>query len=258
MTLQELFIYIIAGAEMVGVPLYMRFRTNMKFHNGKASLTYSKKRILRLLLVNFFLNSFGALGSLFMLLQFPSLQFFRSIEGMIFFLIYAGALLGTYYGNGLYIASATIEAYFWNSLEHSSSNGFRALKAIIGPISHVIIHTGWLVVIMGLAALDGLVGSRENVAWMPLVLAGICVGIPYGIAQFYSKTAKYQFIPGFLCLITFFMIFQGMDFSVRKTVYGSFYAGAIITYCATLVLWPLVKRIGKALRFIVEIFDWRE
>lgn len=255
---QEFAVYALTFAEIVGVPMYMKFRTNMKLHNAKASINYSKKRIIRLLMVNFFLNSIGTLWSIFMFFRLSNMRFFESTEGILFFLMYAGAVLCTYYGNGLYIASVTIEAYLWNSLGNIDSNALKALKHIIGPVSHLIIHTGWLVALLGLASLDGLTNVRENLNWAPLVIAGICVGIGHAASQFYSKTAKYQFITGFLCLIAFFMIFQGMDFSVRKTIYGSFFAGAIITYCLTLALWPLAKRAGKILRFIAQVFDWRE
>ncbi len=255
---QELAVYILTIAEITGVPAYIMLRNSMEKNNAKPTVTYSKRRIVRLLLVNFVLNSLGALWSLFMLMNLDSMNFFQSVEGMLFFLIYAGALLCTYYGNGMYIASITIEAYFWHSKPDPHSNGFKALKHFHGPISHLIIHTGWLVVLLGLASLDGLAGLRENLNWIPLTIAGVCAGAGHAASQFYSKTAKYQFITGFLCLVSFFMIFQSMDFSVRKTIYGSFFAGAIITYCLILGLWPIVKRIGRSLRFILGIFDWRE
>ena len=256
--MQEIAVYVLTLAEIVGVPAYIMLRNSMEKNNAKPTVTYSKRRIIRLLLVNFVLNSLLALWSLFMLTNLDNMNFFQSTEGMLFFLIYASALLCTYYGNGMYIASITIEAYFWHSKPDPHSNGFKALKHFHGPISHLIIHTSWLVVLLGLASLDGLAGIRENLNWIPLTLAGSCVGVGHALSQFYSKTAKYQFITGFLCLISFFMIFQSMDFSVRKTVYGSFFAGTIITYCLILGLWPIVKRIGRSLRFIIGIFDWRE
>lgn len=257
MNAQEIAVYVLTLGEIIGVPTYIMLRNSMEKNNSKPTVTYSKRRIIRLLLVNFVLNSLGALLSLFMLTHLANMDFFQSIEGILFFLIYAGALLCTYYGNGMYIASITIEAYFMHSKPDLHSNGFKALKHFHGPISHLIIHTSWLVVILGLASLDGLAGVQENVNWIPLVIAGSCVGMGHALAQFYSKTAKYQFITGFLCLVSFFMIFQSMDFSVRETIYGSFFAGAIITYCLTLALWPIIKRIGRSLRFIIGIFDWR-
>lgn len=258
MTMQELIIYSFAIAEVILVPTYILFRNRMEKNNLKPSLTYSKRRILRLLLINFAINSLITLWSVFMLANLHRLNFFSTIEGTLLFILYAVAVLCTYYGNGMYIASITIEAYFWYSKPNPDLHGFKALKHFHGPISHLIAHTGWLTALLALAGLDGLSGGQPNLNWGPLVVAGICAGIGHGVSQIYSKTWKYQFITGFLCLISFFIIFQSMDFSVRKTAYGSFYAGAIITYCLVLALWPMAKRATRALRFIVGVFDWRE
>lgn len=169
---------------------------------------YSRKRILRLVLMNMAI----VLMTLLLVMTVVNTlkaqtgsDTWHSSELQVLWLIFLACCV-VCYGSGAYIASIVSEEYTLNKLEKMQE--FKVLnlpvKLFHGPISHIMIFSGGLVILWLLALLEIALELKTE---SPLVtvqyfICGVAFGVMYAIAQIRNLTWKDQLAwMGFISLI---------------------------------------------------------
>ncbi len=202
MGLAEVMLLVLSVGVVAGVPAYIYLRNSMvKKQSGKED--YSQKRVIKLTSINLLLNSVVA-GFFFVifsnLLQRVTLL---SLDVIIFALLFVFMTCLTFYGNGIYITSIVLEAYTLPQLRKISyfKNQFIAIQLFHGPISHILVYSGWMWAMFMLVPLSLAGVPVSSLPLLIFFLGGWIVGAAYAGAQIYNGTSAYQLISGVLILI---------------------------------------------------------
>src|SRR3990172_2097496 len=155
MALQELSLVGLSGIFAIAAPQFLRFREKMSKNSNPE--TYSKKQVIRFTALNIFLNSFAYFGFMLIFLSIitkPDVVFtFPLYLTSAFFLLAAGV---TFYGCGIYLTSVIIDTLTPKEARKTPELRKQLLATTMfhGPISHIIIFSGFIVSGALLAMLD--------------------------------------------------------------------------------------------------------
>lgn len=183
---------------------------------------FSRRRVFHVTFTNILLNSFIGLH-LFSLFLYSYNQLivplFTNQLISLLFLVCAGL---TFYGNGIYITSIILEAY---TLPHLKSlkefhTQFIATHLFHGPISHVLIYSGWptcllLLTLLNQTSIFPPVSPELSVI---LAIGAGLAGFGYAVAQIYNKTAPYQIIT----IFTGLTIFSLLNFPLHQLAFTNY------------------------------------
>lgn len=155
-----------------------------------------------------------------------SLNSYQIVLALLLFMS-AGA---TFYGNGIYITSIILEAYTLPQVQRIREyrTQFIATHLFHGPISHVLIYSGWPIAMFFLSLLE-LGGSDVNYPVLILSIGGMATAIAYSFGQIYNHTYQFQMLTNTILGIAL-LIFFGSG--------GPIYTYSLIfTITSAIVLW---------------------
>jgi hypothetical protein len=249
MKFEELLLLLLPVAILVGVPTYIFFREKM-VKKPKTESGYSKRRVVKLTMINFLLNTAACTYFLTLYILLVSRQPYLSPIILILGALLIFTVNLTFYGNGIYITSIVLEAYTLPQLKKIPFfvTQFVATHLFHGPISHIFIYSGWLLVFFMTAVLDiELEPTSLATFWFLLIPAGMLTGIGYAIAQIYNGSAPYQFLTGLFTLIVTGLLIFAKEISLANLTIGSFFLSLNIAFELSLLfyLFYLERKIGK-------------
>ena len=146
-----------------------------------------------------------------------------------FFLLAAGI---TFYGGGIYITSVVIETLTPKQAREDSL--FRrqtlAINLFHGPISHIIIFSGFIISGALLAILDLYTGPTLDSLPRYILASGAILGLTMGYAQITNGTAPYQTITGIFCVVALFILDRFENWKFTSSPVGIYMIGFFITF----------------------------
>lgn len=211
--LHEFLLIFLTGAFILFAPVYIFFRVKMLKNPDHGGFTH--KRIMKATFINVVLNIAVYLIFLSMLISVVGKQEVLNTQIWIlitFFLIITGL---TFYGNGIYITSIVIETFTPKALRRFKlfKTQFIATHLYHGPISHVLIYSGYVLAILLLSIIEISIGEK-SLSPNILGICGLVSGIIYFIAHAFNRTILYQLYPS----ITLLLIFLGIYSNRLNTV----------------------------------------
>ena len=252
MFLHEVSLLILTWIVLLGLPVYIFYRNRMV--REKAVINYSKKRVMKLTFYNTIVNS---AGYCLVILAFLSLVKYIMISGLtneillvsLLFLLCCGL---TFYGNGIYLTSIVLEAYTETQLrkvKHFRTQ-FIATHLFHGPISHILIFSGYILSVCLLAILEviGLTPSSD-IGWL-MSISGAVLGVAYTFAQIYNGTAPHQFLFALFTLLIFCFLIVINNASHLLGSISLFFISFSVFFLASLIIYFLT------LMLKVETLDW--
>lgn len=249
MLLHELLLFTLTILIFFGVPLYAFFRRRMV--GSQSVQIHNRRRVVKLTVTNILLNSIVYLILILILISLlHKSQFF---DPFVLALIPAFLLVSglTFYGNGIYITSIVLEAYTLPGLKRLNQfkTQFIATHLFHGPISHILIYSGYMIAFLLLTFLDFLTGpGTPNLA--PYVLiSGLIVGIVYAYGQVVNGTIIYQFLTGLGNLIIFDFVFNTRSIRLTDFTLASYFYSFSISFIMSAIIYFLIKGFeGKSVR----------
>lgn len=217
----------------IGAPLYIFFRERMGNQATQKS-DLSRRRVLKLTTINLTLNILVG-----MVLMGMFLNIFTSIKSISIYEIFISLMLfvsagATFYGNGIYITSIILEAYTLPQLQRLEEykTQFIATHLFHGPISHVLIYSGWPIAMFFLALLETFSYRVTSSSILLLILGGSITAIAYSLGQIYNKTYFYQMITNTVLGTILFVLFLNNVNSGPVFIYSIAFT---VTSCG--ILW---------------------
>jgi hypothetical protein len=199
MLIEEILLFALTVVVITGVPQYVLFRERMVKKSLTAKL-HSRKRVCKLTAVNLVLNLLATVYSFLLLnaLLHRSTFSYTStfIPLLVFFLV---MLCLTFYGNGMYITSIVLEDFTLPDLRivKSFDTQFIATHLFHGPLSHILIYSGWILIFFALSTLETYIQLPQATSyWLLLLFCGEILGVFYAFSQIYNGTVIYQFMTG--------------------------------------------------------------
>lgn len=242
---------------VLGTPVLLYYRDKMTKARIKKHSNYSKRRVVKITVINILLQFLA-------FLSFFSLYFFLISTSKVlkpeyillsiaFFIVYA--LI--FYGGGIYVASMVMEAYTIPELTKSEffKTQLIAIKLFHHPISHVLVFSGGLFAMLTMVFLDISIGNLSPTNVPLLVFAGFLGGVFYAYSQIHNGTAIFQIPAGLICLILLASIFHFKSITLNQTTTGAYFLPFLIMFNLSLVIYilSLKKRHKKILKPLSEI-----
>lgn len=231
MSLQEISLLTLSGLFTVVSPTFLYYRKRMS-KNSKPE-NYSKRRILEFTGFNMAINSVAYFSFMLVFLGIitkPGVVFTVPLVLLSAFFLLAAAV--TFYGCGMYIASVIIDIYTPRQLRKIPYLRRQAIATDIfhGPISHIIIFSGFIIAAVLLCILDLMTGPTLDSIPRLLLIGGAILGLSMGYAQIVNGTAPYQTITGIVSVIALVFLdwLQGWKFTGSPV--GIYMIGFIITF----------------------------
>lgn len=237
MLLEEIFLLLLPAAVVFCVPMYILFRERMVRRRVE---TFSRKRVVKLTSVNFFLNIVASFYFLTIFFLIIGRYYNFGFSNLFLTAMLISTICLTFYGNGIYITSIVLEAFTLPQLRFNKQykTQFIATHLFHGPISHVFIYSGWIFVLLIVSLIDltnlPIVSSAN---WQLMLAAGGLLGIFYAIAQIYNGTVPYQFITGVFSLVVFTIMALLLDVNVTNYGISSYFIGFITSFLITLTCY---------------------
>jgi hypothetical protein len=234
MLTEEILLLVPSVVLVTGILSYIFFREKM-LKKPVSERNHSRKRVVKVTAINFFLNLVAALYfSLFLFLVLQRKGVTYNSPVMISLLAaYLITICITFYGNGIYITSILLEDFTPSDLRlvKSFETQFIATHLFHGPISHILIYSGWMIVFLILAVIDMLWNLSSVSSNFPvLIIAGGVTGFFFALSQIYNGTAIYQYFTSTVIVIVFttFLLMNDGNFSTAPI--ASFYYGLIAVF----------------------------
>lgn len=225
----------------VGVPLYIFFRNSM-VKKEKEEKDFSRRRVLRLTSINLALNS---LAAAYFLVMYAVLSLGTTIDplGLSFAACLFFSILFTFYGNGIYITSIVLEAYTMPQLRRIDyfKTQFIATHLFHGPISHILIYSGWLTALY-FSSLVNIINPTLPVQVWPLLVGGLTTGVAYAVGQIYNKTAPYQFITGLILTTSLSLVLVLGKYDLSQLPVAAFFLTTGVSYVTVLLVDLIIER----------------
>lgn len=230
----------------LGLFVYIFFRERMA-HERSSRRVYSRKGVLKITGLNFFLNLLAGLYFLTFLRVIVSQVRNFGLPETLFLFFYLFMNFVTFYGNGIYITSIVLEKYTLPEIKHlyEFKTQFIATHLFHGPISHILIYSGWYLTFFSLALIDLHLGIFQlNVPPQALIIAGGITGLFYAFAQIYNGTAPYQFITGLVSMIVFDLAIILGNFNFLDFPVAAFFFGIGCLFNLTLFIYVLIDKLN--------------
>lgn len=253
MSLTEIILLGLTLTFFIGVPLYLGIRGRMTRQRFTHS-NYSKKRVIKLTILNIlmmFVMLFLCLGLYISIIsQINTLE----VEYIIYSILLVIIIGLTFYGEGIYITSIVLEAYTIPELTKSEffKTQLLALKLFHHPISHTLVFSGFMFVLLILAILESSISYKGPENLKTLLFAGGLGGIVFSFAQIRSSTAIFNLPASLICFILLLLNFQVRHQTLNHLTIGSYYLMFLAVFNLTTLSYVLTlkrrqKRIFKPL-----------
>lgn len=243
MQLHELILILITIGLVVGAPVYIFFRKKML--RNPAESGFNKRRVFKVVTINIVLNIIAYLTFILILVSMLSSQLFIGLNKSIWIIaiIYLAIIGLCSYGNGMYITSVIIETFTPSDLREKKSfkTQFIATHLFHGPISHILIYSGYIIALFLLSMIDFGLGNTTSLPLWIMIICGLCGGVFYSAAQNFNGTILYQWITSLITFVIFISAFfieimtSLFDYSLA-TFFFSFSLAFLITSSAYLIL----------------------
>ncbi len=251
MRLDELLILLLSVCFWIGVPSFIYFR--LKMLKERKFPRYSKRRVLKVTLVNLAINIgilvfFAAiLGSLLL-----SAQQLDSTD-LLFTLLFLITMGLIFYGYGLYIAAIVLESYTLPALRNAKAFKiqFIATHLFHGIISHVLIYSGYFIVLLMLSLLEMSTGQGTSLPSSFFLSTGAVSGTMYAGIQVFNGTMPYQFVTAAVVLACLLLYADSSNEALFAFSLSSYLLAFLLSFLFIEALYFLVKGRKKA-----RLWDW--
>lgn len=200
MTLENIVLSVLSFVLILGTPIYVYYRNRMVESATTKTSGYTKFRVVRLTLFN--ITATMTFCGLFMLLYLSIVNFTfpQDLTSFILSFLLFTTLGLCFYGAGIYITSIVLEAFTLPNLKKITSykTQFIATHLFHGPISHVLVYSGFIFALLILSLLE--FSTTGTVASEILLILAIPTGIMYAFAQIYNQTYPYQLVTAIFSL----------------------------------------------------------
>ncbi len=233
MALEETLLLLFTIAFVIGGPLYIFLREKMT-KKPLAQRKHTSRRIIKLTAINLVLNLSVALYFsffLFLILQRPGIQY--SLQLYCEMLLYLIIIWVTFYGNGIYITTIMLEDFTLPELRDTRSykTQYIATRLFHGPISHILIFSGWILVFLILAVLDvSLQVPNGTTNWQVLLMAGSITGFFVAFSNIANGTAVYQFFTGSIVVTILTFIISSNEITIATAPIMTYYVGLMVVF----------------------------
>jgi len=231
MSLQEISLVSLSGIFTLAAPQFLRFRERMS--KDSKPETYSKKSVIRFTAFNLFLNSLAYFGFMLIFLSIitkPGITFdIPLFLAAAFFLLSSGV---TFYGCGIYMTAVIIDTLTPKHVRNAPHlrKQLLATNLFHGPVSHIIIFSGFIVSGALLAILDlSTVPTPDSLPKLVL-FSGAILGLSMGYAQITNGTAPYQTVTGIVCIIALFLLDKFGNWKFTSSPMGIYMIGFFVTF----------------------------
>jgi len=146
----------------------------------------------------------------------------------------------------VYITSIVLEYYTLPQIKRlrEFNTQFIATHLFHGPISHILVYSGWLLVLLLLSLLDLIQPSAfKTQMFMQLLLLGSLTGIIYATAQIYNGTATFQLITGIFAATTLATFLGFNQFDLLISPVALYFSGLLLTFNSTLAIYFIHKKV---------------
>lgn len=231
MSIQEISLVSLSGIFALAAPPFLRFRERMS-KNSKPE-TYSKKSVIKFTTLNIFINSLAYFGFMLIFLSIitkPGIVFdLQLFLTAAFFLLASGI---TFYGCGIYLTAVIIDTLTPIRVRNTPNLRKQLLATSLfhGPISHIIIFSGFIVSGALLAALDLSTGPTPDALPKLVLVSGAILGLSMGYAQITNGTAPYQTVTGLICVAALFLLDKIGNWKFTESPMGIYMVGFFVTF----------------------------
>lgn len=256
MNLIDFVLFLCTSAVLISTPIYFFYRGRMSKSRIKPS-NYSKKRVLKVTLINIFLmviNYILFLG-LYLIVLTQAKEFKLEYIFLSILLFIVNGIV--FYGGGVYVTSIVLEAY--TPPELTKHEFFKtqliAIKMFHHPISHVLLVSGLMFAMLILTFLNISIGQPSLANVKLLFLMGTLSGLVYAYSQIRNGTAIFNIPAGIICLGLLLSYLKFYSISFSETSLGSYYFSLLIMYNITMAtyLLTLKKRNRKIFKPVTDI-----
>lgn len=257
MNLTETFLLGATLTFLIGTPIYLHLRGKMSRSRKHPFSNYSKKRVIKITIINILLHiiAFIQFLGLYLILISRVPYLYPEIVVLSILLLFTHVLI--FYGGGIYLTSIVLEAYTIPELTKSKffETQLIAIKMFHHPISHILVFSGWLFAILFLVFLDMSLGQTHKVSTQPLFLMGVISGLVFAYSQIRNKTAVFHLPAGLLCFILLLINFQLRRLPLSETSLGTYYLGFLAIFNLSLLIFviSLKRRHKKIFKPLAEI-----
>lgn len=248
--IEKVLLFLLTFSVVIGVPSYIFFREKM-VKKPQNLRVHSRRRVVLLTAVNLALNLLVAtFFSTFLLLILNRANFLFDQRLIALVLGYLLAMGLTFYGNGIYITSVVLENFTLPELRSLKAfkTQFIVTHLFHGPISHILIYSGWILVLLILSILDlHLPLSTPESQWLILLIAGGILGAFFSIGQIYNGTAFYQFLTGTISAYVTAYLLLVKQVSLSVVPITSYFVGFLISFelvIATYLIYLLILKLN--------------
>ncbi len=215
----------------IAAPPFLRFRERMS--RNASPKTYTRKDVIRFTTFNVFINSLAYFG--FMLIFLSIIRKPHVIFSLPLYLISALFLLSagiTFYGSGIYMTSVIIDTLTPKEVRKNEKLRKQLLATHLfhGPISHIIIFSGFIISGVLLTILDLSTGPTLDSLPKLILVSGAILGLFMGYAQITNGTAPYQTITGLFCVVALFILDKFENWRFTLSPLGAYMIGFFITF----------------------------
>lgn len=231
MSLQEISLLGLSGIFTLAAPQFLKFREKMS-KNSKPE-TYSKREVIKFTVFNMTLNAAAYFGFMLIFLGIitkPGVNLDLPIYLVAAFFLLASGI--TFYGCGIYMTSVIIETLTPNTFRKTPELRRQLLATHLfhGPISHIIIFSGFIVSGALLAILDLATGTSADSFSRLLLISGALLGLSVGYAQITNGTAPFHTITGIVCVAVLFFVDQFQNWKFTSSPVGIYMVGFFVTF----------------------------
>lgn len=210
---------------------------------------FSEKRLLKITIINLILNSVIAATFLFIFagLELP-LTRLTDPKLLALSIAFLFTISLTYYGNGIYIASVVIETFTRPELRKNRffKTEFLATNSFHGPISHILVFSGYIVTLAILCIIDLQLNREITFNIWVVITAGIALGLAFTYSQIQNGTAPFQVFSTIAALIVIVFYALANHLPIEKSVTSIYFVAFSTSFLFLGATWALFgwKRIN--------------
>ena len=230
MLFSEQLLFLLTFLISVCTPTYIYHRRKMVM--AKSLQKFSKKRVFKVTLINLSIN---VTMYIFFLILLLSILFKTSDMSRLIVMVAMSSLVViglSFYGSGIYVASITHKAFTLPELKNLDSYKTQHIATHIfhGPISHVLIFSGYIIVFLLLSVLDIFTGRGSAGVTQYLWGSGAILGLFFGLAQIFNGSIPYQFVTSLVTFLIQLMYAQKTHHSIYEYSVATYFVGFSISF----------------------------
>ena len=256
MSATEFLLVFLSISYVVGTPAYIFFRNRMGKKKGNTHpIRFPKAKVFKVTAINILLVILVS-TNFFALLLSVLLRGFLPTPGIVLAIsLFVATTCMAFYGSGIYTTSIVLEGYTLPELRDIKAfkTQFIATHLFHGPISHILIYSGFQFGLLALSYLDTVIPIRHRLTTPILLLAalGTLLGFIFALSQIYNRTHPYQLISGIICLSGLAILMAMQTGVIFREPLFIFSLGFFISFCLSLSMYI----VGR-MYFYKEKVDW--